>query len=493
MTARYTRELAVVESHRPSIGEEVINRMTLTVACLWAVACNGEKATEPVDSVDTDLSAEGCETHDECDDFEICGDSGTCIDGDLDNAYEDAAVIRQGEVGEGIIHPDGDVDFYVYETTGPEWIRIDTRTNVDDCVQTEADSDDPHESEVNTVVEIREENGALYAAMNNSTIGQVGYSFTNFDSVLHAYLPSAGNWYITVQDWTSWSDDAPTLLSGTDFVYCLEVKPFSDTTSEPDTIEGVSLTDTVREGNIAVIGALIETDGDSDYVTLTVENTHPMYALTHTDVAGSTATPMVRLHDGLDVLSEKQNLGTDGYLMYFSPDTKDYTLELTDTLGAGGDNNWFVVHMMSIASDTLVEELEPNDKLSEPHALTTETRFTDSNNTPYEYAYVTGALVEDGDKDVFTVAANADEYLSIRCTSDAVGSLGLLQGEFLDTGKNSVATSLEGNDEAPDIDNYLVTSAGDHYIRITAEDDGEFGLGSYYSCSVYLTPFEATF
>jgi hypothetical protein len=43
--------------------------------------------------------------------------------GDRDNSFETATRIYQEQPAEGYIHT-GDVDWYLYESTGAEWLRI---------------------------------------------------------------------------------------------------------------------------------------------------------------------------------------------------------------------------------------------------------------------------------------------------------------------------------------------------------------------------------
>ena len=142
------------------------------ILLLALFACTSTPSEDPA-SDPPPASPGGCETDTSCDRGEIC-EASVCEVGDRDNSFEEASIIRLNEEVAGTIEPAGDVDFYVYESTGPEWIRVQT-TN----------SGDPINS-LDTVLQVFATNGAEHAVADNFATGRVN----TFDSVAIVYLPT---------------------------------------------------------------------------------------------------------------------------------------------------------------------------------------------------------------------------------------------------------------------------------------------------------------
>ena len=177
---------------------------------------------------DTDDDSE-CIDDMDCLDGQICSTAGECVTGDRDNDFENATPIMQNSPEYGWIAPASDVDYCLYPSPGNEWVRINTKTNVTDCSEESTESVDVNES-LDTVVSVYGPNGALHAYMDNFPTGRV----SKFDSVLNVYLPSAGDWYIAVEDTSTFYDSEDGPRSEPDFFYCLEVTSTESTTGETD-------------------------------------------------------------------------------------------------------------------------------------------------------------------------------------------------------------------------------------------------------------------
>src|SRR5687768_7459291 len=162
------------------------------VLALLLVACKNEKPTDPPDGDDDDDSAPAeCVADEECKRQEIC-DGNVCVAGDRDNTFEEATPLPGGEVPvSGIINPAGDVDTYVYDSSGAEWVSF--RTVI------------PEGTDLDTVVTLYDADGAVQAVMDDYPVWP--YQADGFDAVMYAYLPTAGSWYVTVEDRTSFYDD----------------------------------------------------------------------------------------------------------------------------------------------------------------------------------------------------------------------------------------------------------------------------------------------
>ena len=178
-----------------------MNVRTCILSIMW-IACVPPDADTP-DATDT------CDGDADCLSGEICDDA-ACTLGDRDNGFDRAERIPFGEQGvEGVIVPEGDVDYWAYESTGREWVRVSTTT-----------AGDP-EANLDTVVQIWNPDHELHAEIDNYPTGRVD----GYDSVLYAYLPTSGTWTITVEDLTHHlGDDAPDKPGGGEtFTYTLRV------------------------------------------------------------------------------------------------------------------------------------------------------------------------------------------------------------------------------------------------------------------------------
>ncbi|MBT3217707.1 MAG: hypothetical protein HN348_01340 [Proteobacteria bacterium] len=449
------------------------------------VGCTIEKPTSGDTQVPDDTDAdEACEDDLECYDNEICED-GDCIDGDRDNSYSEATIIRQGEVGEGVIFPDQDVDYFVYTADDAQWVRIDTRVNVEDCSEEPSSADHDYETELDTVVTIRNTSGTIHAWADNTATGR----FLGYDSVLFAYLPAAGDWYITVEDLSTFEQSGEGIKSGEDFFYCLEVKDFTGDTRETDDADNPSWEDTLDDNYIYIAGVLVDEPGDIDYLEVELQNPVALSIVGFEDLPGSDAVSRVSLFEpGGDLISTKDNVGPDGYQTYYDTEASTYLIEATDAFGGGGDDYWYVLFFQTFDSSGEVET-EPNP-LNNPMDVETTEKKTSSGSV-YESAFIWGALKEEDDEDAFVIALEPKDYFSIRCSTDSSGSLASIAAEILDGSKQTIMTVTDGSDEAPDLENYQITTADDYYVRLYSED-GVYGIASYWSCGFFVTPFKAS-
>jgi hypothetical protein len=438
------------------------------------LACRGEQSTEPSDT-DTEPVDEGCAEDDECGLGQIC-EQPECLDGDRDNGFDVATAIFQETPVESEIVPEGDVDYFAYASAGDEWIRIET-------------SPDEAESGLETVVAVHTAGGAVYAYMDDYPTGDV----TNYDSVLYAYLPTAGTWYITVQDASSFFEDAdlPTLTGS----YSIQVRPFTRFTAESDAADDPSATVTLEnDTTIYAAGVHLEVDGDSDFLSITVPwERGPIEIWGHEETPGSDAVAEVKIWDESGtLLADKLDLGPAGTAYYFDTLASTYTIEAADGEGQGGDDHWYVLYFRTREAEYygLAWDDEPNETTELAQELET-TELENDNGDPYERATVTGFMDVDGDEDWFSVEAFEDAYVSVWCSTDQFGSqldaaidVYGPDGELLDSG-------LDGNDLAPDLTNLGRVAEGDVTFRLyTEKGDVTAGPSAYYYCSFYQTPFE---
>ncbi|MCB9676618.1 MAG: hypothetical protein H6737_15990 [Alphaproteobacteria bacterium] len=458
-----------------------MNRTLITT--LFLAACTGGGKRTDTDGPPPPVVT-GCEVDEDCDLGEIC-DVDRCEVGDRDNSFDDATPIRLNEVAEGVIDPPGDIDFFVYESLGPEWIRVHS-TN----------SGDPIDS-LDTVVQIFASNGSEHARADNFATGRVN----NFDSVVFAYLPFAGTWFITVEDVSTHYVDAFDEPRGDEgFTYTLEMVEFNNFSLEPDSVNLPTETIELPGGSTIVsFGVVIDEPGDSDWIVIDPPFAGEPLEIWGTPTPGTDATPLVNLYRRSDetLVASKADIGNEGFCSYFSPEDELYTLEATDALGGGSNDHWYVVYVRTyepganhpvFGDNDWEAEVEPNDDQA---TATLPAVVVDGGNSPYDVSFVDGILADGADLDHYTVALGDGLRLSVRCWDEAYGSLADLAVSVLDAAGTDVTPAGQGL-EATSLGYYVHNvedlPAGDYTVRFAAED-GQGGLSAYYRCTIYQTSF----
>lgn len=457
---------------------------SLLAACASNKGPVGPQADPPV----TDTGGEECVDDDDCGALEIC-EAETCRIGDRDNGFDEARPIYQNEPVAGVIAPPGDVDYYIYTSNGPEWLRIDTITDGDPA------------NSLDTVVRVFAGNGAEHAVMDNFPTGRI----STYDTVLYVFLPRADIWFVAVEDVSTWvSADEP--RGGPGFTYELQLKPFGGATSEPDGPLEPSSTVALTTGtSIYAVGVRLEEDGDADWIT--VEHTldgRPVDLFGHASIPGSPARARVRLHDADDtVLMQKDDLGDDGHASSFSLPAGTYRVEATDVLGRGGADHWYVLYVRTyeegasqafFGTPVYEHEQEPNDEaaLTSPYTVV---QATTSSGATYQVQYIEGRLDPEGDEDWFPVTTSGEHQVSVRCFAGDFGSLAELRVELWD-GDLELTPPDQGVQQTAFwyyVYNVEVPLPGTTHVRIRARDEGASGLwgpGAYYRCQILQAEFD---
>lgn len=454
---------------------------TLTLCAL--AACALQKSPDPPPPLPS-----GCSTDEGCAIDQIC-DEGTCVLGDRDGAFENASPIGLDEPIEGVIAPPGDIDRFAYTAAGPEWVRIQTRTNLEDG------------DNLDSVVRLYTEGGAEHAFIDNYPAGRIN----TYDSVLNAYLPTGGVWYISVEDITTYYTDSfeeEEWRGDETSTYELSVVPFNTVTSEPDSATAPSRTIDASTGDtIWAVGVRLEQPGDVDHIALDLGvSGAPLDIYGHASLPGSSARPDITLLDAAGtVVSHKPDLGEEGFLSLFQNSAQAYAIEATDVDGMGDDDAWFVLYARTYAPGTdhsffddaeFAHEVEPNE--TEAQATPAPADLTEPDGgTPYDTFWLEGALDAIGDVDVFRVSAEVDLNLSVRCWTETFGSLASVRARLLDDGGTDLTPTGQGDTETElsyQIYNAVAPTTGEYYVELSSLDD-VVGTGAYYRCAVYETSF----
>lgn len=428
----------------------------------------GDTDGAPVPFVPNGDTATDCGDDDDCGPSQIC-DDGVCARGDRDDTFDGATDIRQNDVTNAEIFPDADVDTYVYTTAGPEWIRIQTEVTGGD---------------LNTVVAIYQGvNGALWASMDDYPTGPVA----TWDTVLYAWLPTAGEWFVTVEDQGSWYGDAPETGD-----YTIEVLPFEAVIAEPDSSADPDITIELDTRNTTwAIGALIDDGSDSDWFNVEMAFADTPVRVYGWGQPGSTIAPRVIATDAGGLLMADSTYVDTEPVTLLTSTSATYSFEVRDDAGAGGDTAWTVLYVTTDEErDPYEWEAEPNDERADAF-LPTPVPLTTSDGTPYDAWYPEGDF-SNGTSDWVALDANGSDFLSARCWSDVWGSLGTLSVRVFAPSGTDVTPADQGSTWTAGnyyVYNIVTGTDGEHALELT-DTSAAFGPGSFWRCAVFVTPFD---
>ena len=454
--------------------------LTIPMALSFLGALPGCGAEKPVDSgdpgVDTDVAEPECEDDEACDRGQICVTQ-TCEDGDRDNAFPEAAPLFQETPVDGEINPAGDVDYYAYASKGEEWLRIET-------------TPDEVEGGLDTVVTVYDAGGGVHAVVDDFATGTV----STYDTVMSVWLPTAGTWYVSVQDLSSYDPDAETLRGGRSFDYTLNVKPFTRFTEEVDAADDPSAEIELADGTtIYAVGIVLESPGDVDWVDVSLPYAlAPLEIYNNGSLTGSQADLRVQATSPAgDRVLQKDGLGPDGPAAFYHTEKGTYSLAFSDAGGGGSLRHWGVAYVRTRTEGFYDQafDVEPNNTQAEAVEADLSVA-TSSGGDDYLYARVVGRFDATGDSDWYVLEVPDDDtYVTSFCTADSTGSLANPAVAFVDASGDVLATGLDGDDLAPDLINGAQVAKGEVWFQFT--DEGDFsGPGAWFACTIYLTPFE---
>lgn len=426
-----------------------------------------------------------CDADWDCPTGEVCH-GGACEVGDRDDTTGGATPLALDAVGSGVIATEGDVDTFVYTADAPQWVRIETTTTAEDPV-----------ANLDTVLRLYGPSGSLHAEIDNFPTGRV----LGLDSVLFAWLPSAGDWFLTVEDVASFygADALPDRLGyGPDFAYTVTVTDFGPGTQEPDGPGDPSAVVDITSGStIWSVGVLIDAPGDVDALDLSLPTAtgQPLEVWGPPSIPGSTLDAEVSLWRDDEVHARLHPFGAGAWLSRFGATAGSYALQVTDAAGDGGPSAWTVVYIRTyeaedvhpfFGDDVYVPEVEPNDLTPEAVLAVEESGLIE----PYTVGAVEGTLADEGDADAFLWAVPAGQRVSVRCFGEAFGSLADLRASVWVDGIDQTPVGqgdlpLENDFYVADVD---PAGAPTVEVRLTAAP-GTFGPGAYYRCRLLSAPF----
>ena len=400
------------------------------------------------------------------------------MDGDRNNAIDEAESLLWDDPVTSWLNPAGDQDFYSFTAEAGDYVRITTATEYEDG---------------NTVLVLRNAAGKVHAWVDDYPTGS---GVSTFDSVLYAWLPEAGTWTISVQDAGSYYTGGDP-VGDPDFTYELRLSIWSGHTSEEDAGDDPSYEITMDATNTwNAIGVALEEDGDTDHVKviLNLDDVELRIAgVVNIDDYDSGASPRVRLIDSDGVTrSDKSGLGPDGYAIYPFLERGTYRLELLDEDSHGGNGEWFFAFAYATdSSSQYVDESEPNDELGQAEEVELTETETDSGSL-YSFGNRFGTADAAGDEDWFRLEVPYDGAHLIACLSSAwYGSLLTPDLEIYDDEGTLLASEPGDADTYPNatIDGLAVDS-GTYYILVRAPETANGDVGEWYRFVTYAATFD---
>lgn len=431
-----------------------------------------------------------CEADADCPDGTIC-EPDVCIDGDRNNSVDEAEGLLFDESVTGILNPAGDVDYYTFESTGSELVRVATVLE-DDVVEFGGD----------TVLVVRDPTDRVVAVVDNyPTESRV----TGADSVVYAWLAEPGTYTVSVHDDGDYFADPDDPADGfRSYVYSLSVSEWSRGTSESDSAESPSVDIEIEsDRSWSSTGVVIEEPEDVDHLSVTVDASLSGYHLVldaNRDLTGSDLVPRFQLYNADDeLILSKSDVGPQGKaLVPFAP-SGSYRLEIDDAEGQGSANHWTFAHLIVVPDDfdnsTFEREAGTHDSRESAQALT-QTESTTSSGNSYTFANLYGTLDDPEGADWFALEAGyGTNYLGLCLSAGVYGSLASVSAELYDSEGALLETVTTATDAPALADLYLSNTTaedGTIYLRIVP-DEGVGGRdGDWYMLTAYVASFEAS-
>lgn len=437
---------------------------TLLLTLPLIAACKGSST----DDSDGPIVVEpDCEDDGGCEVWQIC-EAQECVVGDRNNSVAEAIPILWEQSAGGILQNESDADYFTFNAEGGEFIRV-TTTHVPEAIEA-----------MDTVVSLYTPSGQLHHREDNHAVGRVN----TYDTVLYAYIPTAGAWTLVVEDVNAAGDF--------DHAYEIALSETGSHTREADSFDDPSMQlDVTGANTIWAIGVALEEVGDADWIELDLPyDDCPIYiqGSSYTNGTDAVATAELYTADG-QILLRKEGVGSDGYGAYFEVDGGSALLSVSDSLGGGGENYWtFVYVQVDERGYSWPQESEPNDQISTANGLDTEWETNEWGN--YGAALVWGTFDIIGDEDWFYVDVDEGYYLTVRGSADALGSFLDASMEIYSQDGELIASETSGSDEFPDVYNLGPLSSGRYTVRVMNEAPDEFGPQYFYRVSLAQSDYE---
>lgn len=402
--------------------------------------------------------------------------------GDGNDSFADADPVELGTAVEGAaIDPAGDQDFYSFTGEAGQWVIISTEANPDD---------DP--DMVDTVLTLYDES-MTQIAENDDSVPRF-----NTDSEIITRLPTAGTYYVLVQEFSDWADETPEGMES--FTYDLLVAEL-----DPDAIgvtvdaeggddvassQNIGLS-TSASGDFGLMVGDLRDGSDVDVYSFSVTASKPNAQFTilpaGTEGNGSTTLPdAVWVTDmaGAVIIGRIDPSELDE----LSPGLPEgqYKLWIANA-GTPGANDFYVLKVFRLTSDNPPEAEEvTNGVAATAEALTLADDDGDGISTGFILAELPAA-----DVDYFSFPVEAGDVVSAFCGSRTAGSgvVGLTATITDATGVTEYGTDSETATTAIAIEEADVGGgAGTFLLRLEKDSQDSEVEGDWVRCGVAVGP-----
>lgn len=488
---------------------------------LFLLACGGDKTIDTTDEdgiqnypTDSDGGDPGCDEDNECANWQICEER-ECLDGDRNNSFTEAEAILPGDDGgiDTYINTAGDKDYWRYTSTGTEFIRAAV---------------DPHDDvpegspEPDTFVTLYAPDGTVVTSADDYPNGA---RVSNYDSVLYAYLATAGDYIFVVEDANPmWGSPA---WGGEDYPYSLNLSEWGwltegseSTLSDPFRMDnewttGIQVTPNTWNS----VGIILEEEGEVDYIAVQFDsaNLDPdgevttwtdgyLYVDGVEDLSGSDATPLVQILSPDDVaVSSKVDFGIEGPGVAPALSAGEWILALSDADGGGGPNHWFVVMLNADTSDKTYDwETEPNDGAAAPNTIDMP-EYTNTGGKPFSSGTIQGFVDQAGDTDFFSISApeesageNDDGDMIqwvVLCMNSARWGSSITPSLIVYGEDGSILAEQDGNpDDSPNlrIENIQITPGEELVVQVNPGADTLGTPDEWYMLKAFIASFQVS-
>jgi hypothetical protein len=430
-------------------------------------ACGGDDDDDSadVDGGGSDIDASGG------------GDIDAAMVGDGNDSFADAQTLGIDDpLGvNGAIQEPADRDFFKFDATAGDWLKIVTVANAMDDLEM-----------IDTVIKLYD-SSMTQIAENDDAVPRI-----NTDSEVIIRLPSTGTYYVEILEWSDWASQQPFEGDPT-FTYQLlatTVNPAGlGVLEDPENGDDAGSAEPVKfdMGGGLVIGDFNDaTDVDVFEVSLGVA-TGPLtfssaIAPDGTDGYGSTA-PAGEVYltnaAGTQILARID--ATKGPFELSPPVVQNTTYQVWITRPAGatpGANDFYVYKFCTF---------QGNPKEAETAAGQNDTTGTAEAMTEQAGSYFIRAdLTTDTDLDYFSFTATAGQKISVACAAARVGSGAIgMRAEVRDAADAVLASQNESLAASLFIEDVDATAGGTYYLRLSKTGQDAEVSGNFVRCGVH--------
>ncbi|MCC6872879.1 MAG: PPC domain-containing protein [Sandaracinaceae bacterium] len=407
-------------------------------------------------------------------------DGGGMSDGGVqedNDSFATADPLTLGTAVDDVIQVPGDLDYYSFTATEGQWIAIATA------------ADDP--TATDTVIQLFDSSMTMVAENDDG----LPRSSTNSEILYH--VPTAGTYYVAVQEFSSWMT-GETPEGGPTYAYTLLVQEMMESQSPYYNFDGEAGDDLASAqairgtaNGIAILLGTFQDETDADVYRFTVPGGGPYnWSMTQMPMGpmgyGSTSnagTMWITTMDGSEILARVTS-SMDIDAIAPSLVAGEYLLWVRHPAGAAGANDFYVLKGGRGTENPLEMQDATNGVIGTPETITL------ADDMGVRRGYVLARLT-DGDVDHFAVDLMAGDEILVVCGSRTSGSgvTGLSLRLTNADGTMEIGTDTETDTEAAviggDAMNPLTVATGGTYVfRIQKTGQDAEVTGDWVRCGV---------